>query len=198
MNLGFLASHRGSNMQALVDAARDGRLHATPRVVISNNGDAEALARARREGLPAYHLSGKTHPDPERLDEAIRDTLASHDVDLVILAGYLKKLGPKTLARYRGRVINVHPALLPKYGGTGMYGDRVHEAVLASGDQETGITVHVVDEEYDHGPIVAQCRVPVLERDTIVSLSQRVLEREHRFLVEVVDQIATGTLALPR
>ncbi len=198
MNLGFLASHRGSNMQALVDAARDGRLHATPRVVISNNGDAEALVRARREGLPAYHLSGKTHPDPERLDEAIRDTLASHDVDLVILAGYLKKLGPKTLARYRGRVINVHPALLPKYGGTGMYGDRVHEAVLASGDQETGITVHVVDEEYDHGPIVAQCRVPVLERDTIVSLSQRVLEREHRFLVEVVDQIATGTLALPR
>ena len=198
MNLGFLASHRGSNMQALVDAARDGRLHATPRVVISNNGDAEALARARREGLPAYHLSGKTHPDPERLDEAIRDTLASHDVDLVILAGYLKKLGPKTLARYRGRVINVHPALLPKYGGSGMYGDRVHEAVLAAGDEETGITVHVVDEEYDHGPIVAQCRVPVLERDTIVSLSQRVLEREHRFLVEVVDQIATGTLALPR
>jgi phosphoribosylglycinamide formyltransferase-1 len=198
MNLGFLASHRGSNMQALVDAARDGRLHATPRVVISNNGDAEALARARREGLPAYHLSGKTHPEPGRLDEAIRDTLASHDVDLVILAGYLKKLGPKTLARYRGRVINVHPALLPKYGGTGMYGDRVHEAVLASGDQETGITVHVVDEEYDHGPIVAQCRVPVLERDTVISLSQRVLEREHRFLVEVVDQIATGALTLPR
>ena len=198
MNLGFLASHRGSNMQALVDAARDGRLHATPRVVISNNGDAEALARARREGLPAYHLSGKTHPDPERLDEAIRDTLASHDVDLVILAGYLKKLGPKTLARYRGRVINVHPALLPKYGGSGMYGDRVHEAVLAAGDEETGITVHVVDEEYDHGPIVAQCRVPVLERDTIVSLSQRVLEREHRFLVEVVEQVATGALTLPR
>lgn len=198
MNLGFLASHRGSNMQALVDAARDGRLHATPRVVISNNGDAEALARARRESLPAYHLSGKTHPDPERLDEAIRDTLASHDVDLVILAGYLKKLGPTTLARYRGRVINVHPALLPKYSGTGMYGDRVHEAVLASGDQETGITVHVVDEEYDHGPIVAQCRVPVLERDTVASLSQRVLEREHRFLVEVVEQIATGALTLPR
>jgi len=198
MNLGFLASHRGSNMQALVDAARDGRLHATPRVVISNNGDAEALARARREGLPAYHLSGKTHPDPERLDEAIRDTLASHDVDLVILAGYLKKLGPKTLARYRGRVINVHPALLPKYGGSGMYGDRVHEAVLAAGDEETGITVHVVDEEYDHGPIVAQCRVPVLERDTVVSLSQRVLEREHRFLVEVVEQVATGALTLPR
>jgi phosphoribosylglycinamide formyltransferase-1 len=198
MNLGFLVSHRGSNMQALVDAARDGRLHATPRVVISNNGDAEALARARREGLPAYHLSGKTHPDPERLDEAIRDTLASHDVDLVILAGYLKKLGPKTLARYRGRVINVHPALLPKYGGSGMYGDRVHEAVLAAGDEETGITVHVVDEEYDHGPIVAQCRVPVLERDTVVSLSQRVLEREHRFLVEVVEQVATGALTLPR
>ena len=198
MNLGFLASHRGSNMQALVDAAKDGRLHATPCVVISNNSDAEALARARREGLAAHHLSGKTHPDPERLDEAIRDTLASHDIELVILAGYLKKLGAKTLARYRNRVINVHPALLPRYGGAGMYGDRVHEAVLAAGDQETGVTVHVVDEEYDHGPILAQCRVPVLERDTIASLSQRVLEREHRFLVDVVEQIATGALALPR
>jgi phosphoribosylglycinamide formyltransferase-1 len=196
VNLGFLASHRGSNMQALVDAARDGRLHASPRVVISNNGDAEALTRARREDIPAYHLSSKTHPDPAQLDEAIRDTLASHDVDLVVLAGYLKKLGPKTLARYRGRVVNVHPALLPKYGGAGMYGERVHEAVLAAGEKESGVTIHVVDEEYDHGPILAQCCVTVLEGDSVVSLAQRVLEREHRFLVEVVEQIATGALKL--
>ena len=196
MNLGFLASHRGSNMQALVDAARDGRLHASPRVVISNNGDAEALARARRDGIPAHHLSSKTHPDPAQLDEAIRDTLVSHDVDLVILAGYLKKLGPKTLARYKGRVINVHPALLPRYGGTGMYGGRVHEAVLAAGEKESGVTIHVVDEEYDHGQILAQCCVTVMERDSVASLAQRVLEREHRFLVEVVEQIATGALKL--
>jgi phosphoribosylglycinamide formyltransferase-1 len=134
MRLGFLASHRGSNMQAVIDACRDGRLHATPAVAICNNRDAEALERAQREGIPAYHLSGVTHPDGGALDAAILDALTRHAADVIVLAGYMKKLGARTIARYRGRIVNVHPALLPKFGGQGMYGARVHEAVLAAGD----------------------------------------------------------------
>ena len=196
MKLGFLASHRGTDMQAVLDACITGRLHATPAVVISNNAGAEALERASRAGLPRYHLSGTTHPDPAALDEAILDALTRHDVELVVLAGYMKKLGPRTLARYRGRVLNIHPALLPRFGGQGMYGARVHEAVLAAGERETGITIHVVDEEYDHGPIVAQCRVPVQEGDTPETLAARVLAREHTFLVETLQQIVSGAVRL--
>ena len=159
--LGLLASHRGSNMQAVIDACKSGRLAAEPRVVISNNGDAEALLRARRERIPDYHLSLRTHPDPVALDVEILTALTRHEAGLVILAGYMKRLGPRVLGHYRGRVINIHPALLPRFGGQGMYGDRVHAAVLAAGEAETGVSVHLVDAEYDCGPILAQCRIPV-------------------------------------
>ena len=196
MNLGFLASGRGSNLQAVVDACKSGRLAARPCVVISNNSGSGALDRAKREGIPHYHLSSKTHPDPVQLDAAILDALLRHDVELVILAGYMRKLGSKTLERYRGRIINIHPALLPKFGGQGMYGARVHQAVLAAGGQETGVTIHLVDAEYDTGPIVAQCRVKVLADDTVESLAQRVLEREHSFLVETIGKIVSGDIVL--
>jgi len=185
-------------MQAVVDACKEGRLDAQPCVVISNNSDSMALQRARTEGIPAYHLSGKTHPDPEELDRAILEVLRGHGVNLVIPAGYMKKLGAEVLREYRGRVLNIHPGLLPKFGGKGMYGQLVHEAVLASGDRVTGVTIHVVDEEYDHGPIIAQCEVPVLENDTVESLSERVLRREHEFFVETLQKIARGMIALPR
>jgi phosphoribosylglycinamide formyltransferase-1 len=196
MNLGFLASGRGSNMQAVIDACKSGRLAARPRVVISNNSGSGTLARADREGIPRYHLSGRTHPDPPQLDAAILDALLRHEVELVTLAGYMKKLGPRTLERYAGRTINIHPALLPRFGGLGMYGARVHQAVLAVGEKETGVTIHLVDAEYDTGLIVAQCRVQVLADDTVESLSQRVLEQEHRFLVETIGKIASGEIAL--
>jgi phosphoribosylglycinamide formyltransferase-1 len=198
MNLAFLASHQGSNMQAVIDACRSGGLNARPCVVISNNGDSEALARAEREGIPRYHLSPKTHPDPERLDQIIFQTLVEHRTDLVILAGYLKKLGPATLAAYHGRILNIHPALLPKYGGRGMYGRNVHEAVLKNGDKETGVTIHLADETYDHGAIIAQCRVPVERNDTVETLSERVLKREHKFLVETLRGIISGEIAIPK
>ena len=196
MKLGFLASHGGSNMQAIIDACKDGRLSAEPCVVISNNPDSPALQRAEKEGIPRYHLSATTHPLPEDLDERIRAVLREHSVDIVILAGYMKRIGPKTLDAYRGRLLNIHPALLPKYGGKGMYGRRVHEAVLASGDRITGVTVHVIDEEYDTGPIVAQCEVEVRPGDTVETLSERVLEREHSFYVETLQRIAAGQLKL--
>jgi phosphoribosylglycinamide formyltransferase-1 len=196
MNLGFLASGRGSNMQAVIDACKSGRLAAQPRVVISNNSGSGALARADRESIPCYHLSGRTHPDPVQLDAAILDALLRHEVELVTLAGYMKKLGPRTLERYAGRIINVHPALLPKFGGLEMYGARVHQAVLATGEKETGVTIHLVDAEYDTGPIVAQYRVQVLADDTVESLSQRVLEQEHRVLVETIGKIVSGEITL--
>jgi phosphoribosylglycinamide formyltransferase-1 len=197
-NLGFLASGRGSNMQAIIDAFKAGQLDANPCVVISNNSRSGAMERARRESIPSYHLSSKTHPAPEELDRAIMDTLLSHNVELVMLAGYMKKIGAKTLNRFRNRILNIHPALLPKFGGDGMYGSRVHEAVLAAGEMETGVSIHIVDEEYDSGPLVAQTRLPVLKDDTVESLSNRVLSREHSFLVETLQKIVSGALTLPQ
>lgn len=196
MNLAFLASHRGSNMQAVIDACKAGHLQAAPCVVISNNSDSEALMRAREEGIPGYHRSSKTHPAPEQLDDEILNLLRRHRADLIILAGYMRKLGPRTLTEYKGHILNIHPALLPKYGGQGMYGRAVHEAILAARECETGVTIHLVDEEYDQGAVVAQARVPVLDTDRVDTLAARVLETEHRFLVETLVRIVQGELVL--
>ena len=197
LRLGFLASHGGSNVQAIVDACRAAELHAEPRVVISNNSGSEVLRRAAREGVPGFHLSSRTHPRPEDLDAAIGAVLADHGVELVVLGGYMRMLGPRVLGRYSRRVLNVHPALLPAYGGRGMYGERVHAAVLAAGERVTGVTVHLVDDEYDQGPILAQVEVPVLDGDTVESLRQRVLRREHELYPETLQKIATGEIELP-
>ncbi len=194
--LGFLSSHGGSNMQAIVDACRDGRLHAEPAVVISNNSESTSLERARQEGIPGYHLSSATHPDPADLDAAITRTLEEHGVDLVILAGYMKLLGPLTLARYRGRILNIHPALLPKFGGKGLFGKKVHEAVLAAGERVTGVTIHLVDERYDAGPIIAQRQVQVMPGDDADTLAARVLETEHVLYAETLERIVQGEINL--
>ncbi len=196
LRLGFLASHGGTNVQAILDACTDGRLAATPCVVISNNSASEALTRARRESVPAYHLSERAHPSAGELEQAILKVLQEHRVNLVILAGYMRKLGSLVLERYPGRVLNIHPALLPRFGGKGMYGRAVHEAVLAAGDAETGVTVHLVDNRYDHGPIVAQSRVPVLPDDDVERLSRRVLKREHQIFVETLQGIESGEIDL--
>ena len=197
MNLGFLASHNGSNMQAVIDACRSGRLAANPVVVISNNRDSGALERARNENIPRFHLSGRTHPDPEDLDREIVDVLLHHGVNLVLLAGYMKKVGPVTLATFPGHILNIHPGLLPEYGGRGMYGRRVHEAVLAAGARETGATVHVVDPIYDHGPVLAQKNVRVKKTDTADTLARRVLAVEHEIYLETIDRILRGEIKLP-
>ena len=196
MRLGVLASHGGTNLQAIIDSCADGRLNASLSVVISNNSREPALQRARSAGIPAFHLSGQTHPAPNKLDDAIVETLVAHGVDLVVMAGYMKLLGPKTLSRFRGHVPNTHPALLPKFGGAGMYGNRVHEAVLAAGEKLTGVTVHVADDLYDHGAIVAQCEVPVQTGDTVETLRARVIATEHEFLVETLQRVASGEIDL--
>lgn len=195
MNLAIFASHFGSTLQAILDAYSSGVLSAIPRVVISNNSDSEALARARRAGISARHMSVKTHP--QGLDAAIVESLREHDVDVVVLAGYMKKLGPEVIRAYAGRILNTHPALLPKYGGQGMYGDRVHEAVLAAGEQESGVTIHWVDRDYDTGPPLAQRRVRVYPSDDVPALASRVQKVEKELLVETLDQLARGTIPLP-
>jgi phosphoribosylglycinamide formyltransferase-1 len=197
MKLAFFASHNGSNAQAIMDACATGRIKAQPVLLISNNADSGALARARREKIHAFHLSSKTHSDPAELDSTILDLLVKHEIDLVILAGYMRKLGPLTLTRYWGRVLNIHPALLPKFGGKGMYGMNVHNAVIQSGETETGATVHIATETYDEGPIVAQKRIPVLRSDTPEALATRVLALEHALYVETVAAIARDEITLP-
>ncbi|NKB65847.1 MAG: phosphoribosylglycinamide formyltransferase [Candidatus Latescibacteria bacterium] len=196
MQLGFLASHGGTNMQAILDACQEGRLHARPRVVISNNSASGALQRGRKTGVPAAHLSAFTHPDPGALDRSILALLQQHQVEIVCLAGYMKRLGPQTLAAYQGRILNIHPALLPKYGGRGFYGDAVHRAVLEAGEKESGPTVHLVDEEYDTGPVLDQIRVPVKAGDSVETLAARVLAQEHVLYARTLQRIATGEIGL--
>jgi phosphoribosylglycinamide formyltransferase-1 len=191
-----LASHEGTTLQAILDACQSGEISGRVVTVISNNSDSGALRRAREAGAEAVHLSGKTHPEPGALDEAISVALSRNQVDVVMLAGYMKKLGPALLERYRGRILNTHPALLPKFGGHGMYGMRVHEAVLRAGETESGPSVHLVDAEYDTGRVLAQAQVPVEAGDTPAALAARVQERERRLVVAVLGQIAQGEFAL--
>lgn len=196
LRIGVLASGEGTTLQAILDACAAGELPARVVVVISNNGGSGALRRARAAQAAALHLSGKTHPEPGALDAALAEALAEHEVDVVMLAGYMKKLEPLVLARYQGRILNTHPALLPKFGGHGMYGMRVHEAVVHAGEKESGPSVHLVDAEYDTGRVLAQAKVPVLAGDTPADLAARVQERERRLVVDVLGQIARGELKL--
>lgn len=197
MKLGFLVSGRGSNMEAIITACEKGELAATPVVVISNNASAKALQIARSHRIAAIHISAATHPQPASLDEAITGTLQEYGAELVILAGYMKKVGTHLLQVYHNRVLNIHPSLLPRHGGKGMYGLRVHQAVLDSGDAWSGVTVHLVNEHYDQGRVLAREKVPVLPGDTAESLARRVLATEHELYVSVIADIISGRLVLP-
>jgi len=194
MRIAVFASHGGTDMQAIIDGCKSGAIAASVAVVFSNNSDSMALERARREGIDCYHVSAVKCGSQEALDETVLRLLDEYRIDMVFLAGYMRKLGATVLRRYENRVFNIHPALLPKYGGRGMYGIHVHEAVLAAGDAVTGVTIHRVNEQYDAGDIVAQTEVPVLPGDTPEILAARVLEREHAFLVEIVAKIAAGEI----
>jgi len=192
MNFAVLASHEGTTLQAVLDACADGRIAGRVALVISNNADSGALRRARAASVPDLHLSSTTHPDPVRLDRAIAAALKEYQCELVLLAGYMKKLGPATCGAYAGRILNTHPALLPRFGGRGMYGALVHRAVLAAGERQTGASIHLVDEDYDTGPVLAQVAVPVEAGDSEATLAARVQQAERALLVEVLADIASG------
>jgi phosphoribosylglycinamide formyltransferase-1 len=193
LEIGFLASHGGTSMRAIVAAIAAGELRARANIVIGNNADAPALQFAQQNGIPFRHISTKTEGSDAAADAAIRGALEASNVEWVVMSGYLRKLGPQTLQRYRGRILNIHPALLPKFGGQGMYGRHVHEAVIAAGETVSGITVHLVDEEYDHGEIIAQHTVPVLPGDSVDDLQSRVTAAEPAFFVEVLKSLAKRT-----
>ncbi|EWM19480.1 phosphoribosylglycinamide formyltransferase [Kutzneria sp. 744] len=191
MQVAVLVSHGGSNFRALHSASLVAGARFAVCLAVSNNSLSGGLAYARVQGIPALHLSGRTHPVPAALDAALVDSLVACGADLVVTAGYMKKLGPLTLARYAGQIINIHPSLLPRHGGPGMYGLAVHQAVLASGDTVSGPSVHYVTADYDAGEVIAQREVPVLPSDTAETLAARVLVAEHQLLPEVVQQFAT-------
>ena len=197
MIIGVLASGEGTTLQAVLDACRQGRLDASVSLVISNNSGAGALRRAESVGVPVKHLSSKTHPEPTDLDEIVRACLAEANVDVVLLAGFMKKLGPRTLSAYAGRILNTHPALLPKFGGPGMYGTHVHRAVLEAGERTSGATVHMVVAEYDAGPVIAQRTVDVRSDDTIETLAERVQAAERVLVIDVLREVALGSRRLP-
>jgi phosphoribosylglycinamide formyltransferase 1 len=179
MNIGVFASGQGSNFQAILSAIHQGALPARVTLVLSNKGDAGALEIARTHALPAVHLSQKQFLDESSFAAAMLGVLKSHDVQIIALAGYLKRIPTSVVREYRNRILNIHPALLPSFGGAGMYGHFVHEAVIASGAKLSGATVHLVDEEYDRGPIVLQKAVAIEEFDTPESLAAKVLKIEH-------------------
>jgi len=197
LRIGVLASGEGTTLQAVLDACNSGALRAKVAAVISNNSGSGALRRAASGGAPTHHLSSKTHPNPAELDASICSTLTQAGVQLVLLAGFMKKLGPQTLLTFSKRIINTHPALLPKFGGQGMYGMNVHRAVIVAKERQSGATVHVVDSEYDTGPILAQCVVDVFEDDTPEKLAERVQAGERTLLVTVLGDIARGVHPLP-
>jgi formyltetrahydrofolate-dependent phosphoribosylglycinamide formyltransferase len=192
--VGVLASGGGSNLQSLLDHARAlGEARAFDVVLVaSDRPDAGALTRARDADVPSVVLASRHAPE----GASLADALSAHGVDLLVLAGFLKLVPPEVTRRYAGRLLNVHPALLPDFGGPGMYGARVHRAVLAAGAQVSGPTVHFVDEEYDHGAAIAGWRVPVLAGDDEHTLAARVLRAEHLLFPRIVDAVASGAIKL--
>jgi len=193
-----LASGSGTNFQALLDRFGDaGDDAARVVLLVASREGTGAIDRAERADVEWRVLGAPGRPEDEEARELLR-LLEGSGADLVVLAGYLRRVPVSVVRAYRGRMINIHPALLPAFGGKGMYGRRVHEAVLASGARVTGPTVHFVDEEYDRGRIIAQWPVPVLERDDADGLAERVLEVEHRILPAVVSALARGRVRLSR
>ncbi|PIU17664.1 MAG: bifunctional phosphoribosylaminoimidazolecarboxamide formyltransferase/inosine monophosphate cyclohydrolase [Elusimicrobia bacterium CG08_land_8_20_14_0_20_59_10] len=194
-NIVVFASGGGTNLQALIDAVKDGRINAKISLVLSSKKDAGSLERARAAGIPCETACPKDFA-PEKYDEHLASLCRSRQADLICLAGFMLKLGPKMLADYRNRIINIHPALLPAFGGKGCYGMKVHEAVIAAGVKLSGATAHFVDENYDRGPIILQQAVPVLEGDTAAALAARVLSAEHSVYICAAALFCAGRLGI--
>ena len=193
IRLAFLASHNGSAARAICTACRDARLAAEPVLLISNNADSGAVAWAKTARLRTAVINAGNSADP---DATIGALLQDSAIDLVICSGYMKLIGPKTIAAAHGAILNVHPALLPRHGGHGMYGRHVHQAVFDQRDPETGITIHLVDHEYDRGRILAQKRLPVDPGLSTEQIEAMVKEAEPDFYIETLSRILSGEIEL--
>ncbi len=182
----------GSNLQSLIDASVAGELSGEIVLVISNKDKAYGLERARKAGIDTFVYRAKNYPSKDDAHRDLLEMLDSYKVEYIALAGFLKLLPAPLVKKYRHKITNIHPALLPKYGGKGMFGHYVHEAVLAAKDSESGATVHLVDEIYDHGEILLQKKVPVKSDDTPDTLAARVLKIEHQIYPEALDKLIKG------
>ena len=192
INISVMVSGGGSNLQALIDGTKDGRIKgAKIALVISSKDGVFAIERAKREGIKTIVISKKDYPDESEKADAILAALAEVGTDLVVTAGYMSIIDKRICSAYKGRIINIHPALLPKHGGMGYYGIRVHQAVLDAGEKETGATVHYIDEEgVDSGEIILQKSLKILDDDTPETLQKRVLEEiEHPCIVEATNSV---------
>lgn len=195
INITVLVSGGGTNLQALIDATEKGEIPgATINRIISSSYSAYALERGKKHGIETCVVSGKDYPDENERNEKLLEELRNAKTDLIVLAGYMKVLSPLIIKAYERRIINIHPSLIPKYCGKGFYGIRVHEAVIAAGEKESGATVHFVDEGVDTGEIITQKKVPVLPGDTAESLAARVLETEHEILKSSVKKVVEELL----
>ena len=192
VNLAVFISGGGSNLQALIDASKSGILSAKIRLVVSSRRDAYGLERAAKEGIDTFVFKPKKYPTPQAAAADLAEKLQQHEIDYIALAGYLSLLPGEIVQNYRGRIVNIHNGPLPKYGGKGMYGHFVHEAVLANGEKESGPTIHLVDEIYDHGKILEHAKVPVLPDDTPDTLAARVLKQEHKLYSRVLEKLIKG------
>jgi phosphoribosylglycinamide formyltransferase-1 len=194
MRCAVFASGGGSNFQALLDRRASGDLHVDFVLMIGNNSSAKAFGRARDNGIGTLHIAPSHFSDEDSYAKRLGDVLAEVNTELIVLAGYMKKLPSSIVKRYRNRIINVHPGLLPAFGGKGMYGINVHRAVIEYGAKLSGVTVHFVDEEYDQGPVILQKSVPVLDDDDENTLAARVLEAEHDCYWCAVEAAASGKI----
>ncbi len=197
IRIAVFASHNGSAMRALHHAARRGDLDAEICLLIADNRKASALAYAKARLIPHALIGAGSHPDEKARADAFLRALRRAKPDLIFLSGYMRKIPPEII-RAHPHILNIHPALLPRFGGKGMYGRHVHEAALRAGVKETGATIHMVDEHYDRGPIVAQAKAPVLKSDTAESLARRVARCEARLVVQIFRKIADGRVNLAK
>ena len=196
MNIAFFASYNGSSAHAITDACLGGDIIASPVLLITNNAKANALEWAGNKGLKTAILNNAKHPDYSELDQIIAEKLQEHQINLVCCSGYMKLIGPRTIAAVQGKILNVHPALLPKHGGQGMYGRHVHQAVKNNGETETGCTIHQVNNEYDKGKILAQKIVTVQAEDSVETIENNVKNAEPQFYIDTIRRIIKGDITL--
>jgi len=196
LKIACLASGDGTNLQAIIDNIESGRLEARIVAVISNVPGAGALARAQKHHIPWFVVNNKEYASRQLFDRELAAIIDRQEAQLICLCGFMRIFSPFFIDHYPGRIINIHPALLPAHGGKGFYGHKVHQAVLASGDKISGCTVHFVDQEVDHGPTILQRTVPVLPEDTADSLADRVLKEEHLAYSQAIALIARGELKI--
>jgi len=194
LRLGVLVSGGGSNLQSIIDHCNSGYLPAEVVIVISSKEEVYALERAKRHNIPSFVVNPKTFPTKTAYEDEMIRLLNSFKVDLIVLAGFLRVLSPHFVNTFQGKIMNIHPSLIPAFCGEGYYGEKVHKAVLDYGVKITGVTVHFVDEGADTGPIILQRAVPVLDNDTPETLAERVLQEEHKIYPEAIKLYALGRL----